>query len=244
MFMKLSNRDAFGHPVKFRSASTAGITTLAYPVNAANLEGWWAFENSGDVPVLGDWDDASDNTNTGTLIADAFVDSNGLNLDGSLDAVNCGSDSSLTVQNGTNPWTISARFRTTDSEKQHIVSQRNNNGPYDRLIIFIEASGAITGACMDNNVGFLELTSPLTYNDGEWHQATFVRDGSDIILYIDGVSVNSTVNNSSPAATSIPLYIGKENTNLFPFDGNIDDVQVYSRGLGEEEVLANYNARA
>jgi hypothetical protein len=35
------------------------------------------------------------------------------------------------------------------------------------------------------------ITSPSTFNDGQWHYAVVTNDGSTVGLYIDGVKVGS-----------------------------------------------------
>ena len=94
--------------------------------------------------------------------------------------------------------------------------------------------------------------SPATYSvsgpsmviDNQWHLLTGVYDSSNVILYLDGSSVNSTpAPGVTMSSTAYSFEIGgNTNGNTYHyFNGSIDDVRVYDRALSATEVVNLYN---
>jgi len=86
------------------------------------------------------------------------------------------------------------------------------------------------------------VTSPITYNDNQWHYAVVTYDGSaNLILYIDGVQVASkSTGGASPETTGTkPVRVGA-NSRVTPpsnfFTGEIDEVRVWKDDLTPTEV--------
>jgi hypothetical protein len=77
-----------------------------------------------------------------------------------------------------------------------------------------------------------------------WHMATYTKNSSNLVtLYMDGVSENSgTITNFTDVAANIIL--GRLGNSVGPYylNGNIGNVQLYSRTLSSDEVLNNFNA--
>jgi len=74
------------------------------------------------------------------------------------------------------------------------------------------------------------LASTTVITDGRWHRVGFVWDGSNRILYVDGVEAARDTQ-AGLAASAGGLYIGAANT-LAPgtfWSGLIDDVRIYDR---------------
>ncbi|MHC4434617.1 MAG: outer membrane protein assembly factor BamB family protein [Planctomycetota bacterium] len=83
------------------------------------------------------------------------------------------------------------------------------------------------------------LSCSVTVTDGEWRLIGFVRDGSNRILYADGIEVARDTA-ASLESSGGGLYIGA-GANLEPgslFSGLIDDVRIYQTALSAEEVAA------
>jgi len=77
----------------------------------------------------------------------------------------------------------------------------------------------------------------LTHDITEWHLYTGVYDGSNVMLYIDGVLQASTSFSGEIVTDIAPLYIGSELGLTKFFDGVIDDVRVYDRALTSVDVF-------
>jgi hypothetical protein len=74
------------------------------------------------------------------------------------------------------------------------------------------------------------LLSETTITDGEWHRISFVWDGSNRTLYVDGIAVAQDMQNGLEGSGG-GLYIGAGKA-MAPgtyWSGLIDDVRIYNR---------------
>ena len=77
-------------------------------------------------------------------------------------------------------------------------------------------------------------------NDGEWHHlaATFDRDGN-VTLYVDGDLVQSrSMSNVGDISNTLALTIGADSEDDYPFDGLIDEVNIWNKVLTLTEIRA------
>ncbi|MFI9645288.1 exo-alpha-sialidase [Streptomyces sp. NPDC052040] len=77
------------------------------------------------------------------------------------------------------------------------------------------------------------------YNDGQWHHLALRRGGGRLTLFLDGTvldtaDVPGSVSRNSPFG----VHIGQRMDSRAFFTGAIDDVRVYGRALGDDEVAA------
>ena len=90
----------------------------------------------------------------------------------------------------------------------------------------------------------LALGTTVAIDDGKWHYVSITRNGTTVILYIDGVNVASgTLSGAIYNSTTI-LGIGRpgEITTLY-YNGILDSMRIYKgRALSASEILSNYQA--
>ena len=81
------------------------------------------------------------------------------------------------------------------------------------------------------------LTSNTSIPDDEWHHVAAVYNGTTVYLYIDGVLDNSAAR-TAPVATTESFYIAAagKNTPTAHFQGNIDEVRVWSTALSADQL--------
>jgi hypothetical protein len=85
------------------------------------------------------------------------------------------------------------------------------------------------------------VTSPNTYNDGQWHYAVVTYDGSNLILFIDGAQVSTkSISGSSPETSGTkPVRVGA-NSRVTPpgnfFTGEVDEVRVWNDDLTAQQI--------
>ncbi len=83
------------------------------------------------------------------------------------------------------------------------------------------------------------LTSAAVITDGDWCQIGFVRDGSNRILYVDGIEVaRDMAANIEPASGGLYIGAGANLGSGSFFSGMIDDLRIYETALGAEEIAA------
>lgn len=87
--------------------------------------------------------------------------------------------------------------------------------------------------------GYSYLSTPESYTDGQWHHVAAVYDGATRYIFIDGQQKISdafayTVPNGANWA------LGGYNGCNGGFNGKVDEIRVYSRGLTPAEILQQY----
>jgi hypothetical protein len=94
------------------------------------------------------------------------------------------------------------------------------------------------------------MTSPLSYNDGQWHHIVSTFEGNVEKLYIDGVFIGQVGVVQSAYAGAYDYYLGTGYTNGWPggnggwhfFNGRLDESAIYDRALNVAEIRAHYFA--
>ena len=89
--------------------------------------------------------------------------------------------------------------------------------------------GATTTTVLFNNTTATTFTNPSTLASNTWFHMAFVRDGTTVKMYINGVaSVTTTTSNVSSVSTATLTYIGRNNVGGYYFDWNgyIDDFRI------------------
>lgn len=200
------------------------------------LVGYWKFdEGSGDTAG-----DSSGHNNHGTLKGDpqwvAGMIGGALKLDGVDDYVDCGADPSLDVTTG--EITIAAWVKIDVFENwDGIVTKGTTiHSTYamqmwgdGSLRCCIGCGGAPGGGLWDANTKMVA---------GKWLHVAYTYDGSTLSFYINGVKDSKAVavllrfeNNNESLTLGCDFEGGDEY-----FDGVMDDVRIYNRGLTEKEI--------
>ncbi|RAJ17048.1 LamG-like jellyroll fold domain-containing protein [Olleya aquimaris] len=153
-------------------------------------------------------------------------------FDGSGDYIDM--DDNFDLNSGS--FTISAWInRTASSANSSIVSKRDvafTEG-YD---FKINAFGRLEFS-VRNGVSTQTVTSNTTIPVGKWHQVAVIYDGGTANLYIDGIFDNdaSVVTPSNTDQSFFVAAAGKTLPGAF-FQGNIDEVRVWSTALEEDQL--------
>lgn len=88
--------------------------------------------------------------------------------------------------------------------------------------------------------GYYNAYSGVSVADGDWHQGSTIYDGTNVILYVDGVGKTSVPVISDRAATG--AIIGASLTPATPeyWKGSIDDIRIYNVALTSNQVAQLY----
>jgi hypothetical protein len=130
---------------------------------------------------------------------------------------------------------IVTKWETSESGKAAyaLMADEYSSGQ-PRFYIFTSASTA--------------LTATTAVNDGRWHHLTGVYDGSNMLLYIDGVLNNSTAKTGNIASTSRSAMLGTLSSAVGGsqanegFPGNMDEVKIYNYARTQKQVIEDMNA--
>lgn len=229
MFKKLSSRDDFGKMNKYRSIvnsypdiSTGLLLHLKYPPGVA---------------AAGSWKDYSGNGNDATLVDGAYVDGNGLNLDGSGDYASVADNDQLSALN---TLTISLWVNTTDAvDYKCLINKAIWSSALEWTILLVSGTpkiwfynGGSTAAC--------DAIISDVVNDGKWNQIIVSYSGTvaSIGIMLNRVAKTPTTSgsNATIANTAQPVLIGRMGGfTARDLNGKIDNVRIYNRVLTTEQ---------
>ena len=222
----------------------------------SGLVGKWGFdENSASTSTT--TYDSSGNNNNGTLTnsptraTSTCKIGNCLNFDGSNDYVLI-SDPASGVLDPTSEYSLSVWLKYSTTTSYGFIMSKTNGGSGGGYELFRNTgSGAIrfsscdaVGAC---GGGYFDITTPLSYADGSWHNVVATAKTSDTAkIYIDGVlaQTSGTVTQNN-IANALNLFIAARGAaGVSPFAGYIDDPRIYNRALSAAEVQQLYNSQS
>lgn len=237
----------------FNSQTNFMVTNIDYP--SIVTSGLTLMLDAGYVPSYPrtgtTWNDLSGSNNNGTLTNNPTFSGNN---NGTLFFPNIAnqsatitSTSSLTPTSITiSAWAYLTQYNplnTFDGQFPNILWKVNTNtdgngGSYGLSL----QTGQFPRFAVSNNL----LASSTTFPVGVWVNlvGTYTSGGSQI-LYRNGVVDVSTTGPASIPYTSQPISVGTRifnGTYIYPWNGNISNVQIYNRALSATEVLQNYNA--
>ena len=154
-----------------------------------------------------------------------------LNLDGSDDYVEFGSNSPTYANTMTIEAWIKTNAQTTEHEKE-IVSWGNSSASVGDNVQFRMDYGKLVFGMHDisSNGDWVAVTSNQFINTGEWMHVAVVKNGTDAQLYVNGVPDNSGTINKTMSVDRMAIGAfyqwGSVNTSLC-FPGEIDEVRIW-----------------
>jgi fibronectin type 3 domain-containing protein len=213
------------------SSANSGQVSAAPSTVANGLIGYWKFdEGSGTTAV-----DSSGNNNTGTLVNSPTWVAPGkvgpadlLFTAANTQLVSVSDAASLDPTNGL---TISAWVNAGNWSGNRRILQKGDGDNQYRLL----AEGGVLKFDL-SGVGTLTTTLPTA---GTWVHVAGTWNGSTMVIYFNGVSKASQAASGTNGTTSNALTIGAKNGSSTAgdyFQGMLDDVRVYNRGLSASEI--------
>lgn len=166
-----------------------------------------------------------------------------LSFDGAGDYVDCGNDGVFNIRNAitVSAWVKVEAFTTS---WQAIVTKGDSSWRLQGVGMD-DAPGTLEFACSGVSVPYTEwgnILGNVRVDDGQWHHAAGVYDGSTISLYVDGVLDVTSVASGHIAVNNFNVLIGENAEQRGRFWlGQIDDVRIYNYALNQYEIaqLAN-----
>jgi len=172
----------------------------------------------------------------------------------------------------TNSFSMDAWIHTSETVHDiFIATKQQNSAPYDGYGLVITngevpacdamnptapgagqlagfLDGAVSNTCPPDN--YIAVRGTTHLNDGQWHHVAMTYDGSSsasgLKLYVDGVPEASVVQEDTLGTHSIlnnvPFTIGSRENGGVPFNGDIDEVEVFNRAIEGSEVAAIFDA--
>jgi hypothetical protein len=110
-----------------------------------------------------------------------------------------------------------------------------------------QISNALLGQICNGSGTYNEMYAPLPTTANVWYNIVFLWNGSNLIMYNNGVVISTATQtiNSQVLSTDLTIggytYKGAGGGGEY-FNGSIAKVEIYNRALGVSEVLNNYRA--
>jgi hypothetical protein len=110
--------------------------------------------------------------------------------------------------------------------------------------IYIGTDGKLRGEFWQGSVN--PITTTFDVRDNEWHHVALVGQSTSQTLYLDGVAMGSlsgTISHLNMAKNQIGIGFASNwpaaQTGWFGFTGEIDEVRIWHRALGADEIVAS-----
>lgn len=217
----------------------ADTVRLGYTPVEEGLVGYWPFdEESGDTA-----NDASGTGNGGdhegspTLGEDGILSSTKYTFDGENDYVRVPHDESLEMS-------------SEDAVSVSMWVNQNQDRDREWTALLQKSDTSFNLQLNDNNEPVFTIhdgdwqttISGVSLNQDQWYHLVGTYDGNEARIYVDGqLKAAENVSGSMTDASDFDIGIG-ENLDVpnRHFDGQIDEVRLYNRGISQQEVASLY----
>ncbi|MEK9135018.1 MAG: LamG domain-containing protein, partial [Patescibacteria group bacterium] len=214
-----------------------------YHYNRGGPVAQWKFDEGSGLTAY----DASGNANTGTLQNNMATTSwttgkygSALNFDGVDDYADVGGNTFFDLASG--PLTLEAWIKPNAVAVAAIFS-KNCGGAAPRWVFNLTANNRLR--FYSGNLIPDESFSTGVVSIGVWTHAVMIWDGSTSAFYFNGVLDVKSAKTGTMSTCNNPLSIGAgvypSPTIWIPFNGLIDDVQIYNYARSPLEILQDYN---
>ena len=164
---------------------------------------------------------------------------NGRWFDGNDDAINLGNP---TVLNLSSAWTYQAWFKCADTSGGNAGILSKDDAVKRDFFVILLTTGVIRFTHHISNAGnYVDTT--LTYDDDSWHFGTFINDGTDLIIDVDGTTVIGAGKGGATDNDGANFYVGSWRPGTGEaINGMIGEALGYSCALTPLEIQHNYEA--
>lgn len=140
---------------------------------------------------------------------------------------------------------VSCWFRTTSTSQGIIWNNGGQDSQSTGLCLSVQASGVLYFQA-NTTTTFVNDTGTTTVNDGNWHHVVANYDNGDFNVYLDGNSTPELTGTSTAFTTTANqnFLIGRlSRVSSAPFNGDIDQVRIFSSALDSTQVTQLYEEK-
>jgi parallel beta-helix repeat protein len=167
-------------------------------------------------------------------------------FDGGNDYIPLGDDSSLFIQNiSVSAWINMKNLESATSTVQGIIDATGTADQNGYVLYYNEGGNRFEFAVDEDGSGDWKIAlSDADATIGKWTHLVGTMDGSFVKLYVDGILQTTAIAATKITYSSSEGKIGKYgSTDIYLFNGTIDEVQIWGRSLSAEQISALYNNR-
>jgi hypothetical protein len=229
-------------PLAYFNGSLDEIKIWNYALNESEIEKEYERYIPGLIayyPFESDANDSSGNENHGTLKGDAEISEGVLNLDGEGDYVEIPDKPDLESSN--NKISMTSWIKINSDKNMYILGKGDNT-----LDIGSTYKFGIWDSCLFARLGngtlFKDVVSDTLLNSS-WYYVSFVWNGSQCRLYLDGIlDKTSDCLIKDLVDSDNPMYLGTEaDGNGLWLNGSLEDLKIWNYALNENAILQEYN---
>lgn len=138
------------------------------------------------------------------------------------------------------------KIASSNAEKKAVAKWSDSGSSFSYLLSVGLDAGFAPPIFVVNVGGNKVVQSSMNLTVGVWHHIVGTYDGATVRIYVDGVERDSLAVTGNINSTTTPVRIGAGSGSPIsgeePFNGTIDDVRIYDRGLSPEEILTVFAA--
>lgn len=221
----------------FRYSPKIVTNGLVLYLDAANP---YSYPGSGTV-----WNDLSKTQISGSLINGPTYSSanNGsIVFDGSNDYVNLGSILNFTSESFSFSYWVNFNSLTTNIVNQGPVPFFKGQFQISGYYTQVNADGTVN--FQTNQAGATQVTStvPGIISTNSWFNVCYTRNGSSVILYVNGIQPSQTPGVHTNPVSSNQNFVLSTYNNYIYSNIRLSTLLVYNKVLTSGEILQNYNA--
>lgn len=215
-------------------ASAANRTTA---VEALSPVAWWRFGDTSDSAGADNTLTFSGSPTVGGA-AGIWSGDEATTFDGTDDAATVANEADVEREGLDRSWEVWLKSTGSAITGPVFAVQRSNDSYLAGLIM--GSSGLGIALLGNGGVSFV-------VGNGEWHHVVLTNDvGASttvLIAYVDGVNAGTATIGNSLLTGTWTVRIGRHNTGLDFFDGDLSEIAVYPTALTSQEVASLYAAR-
>ncbi|MFC1711731.1 DUF2341 domain-containing protein [Patescibacteria group bacterium] len=240
---------ATGSPVgywKFDEGYGTTIHNSQEKNGESDLIAWWKFDEGTGSSAIDEMQNY-DSTITGASWSTTGKTGNTLDYDGTNDYVSISDGlidewTEFTVMAWINPDTIvSATPGHGSNDTANAILDKSGSAGDDNFAFLLGVSDELY-LYIDTGADYMITTTSSPVQTGEWTHVVGRYDGSTLEIFADGVSVGSTAASGTIIDGPNGLKIGNEGDLRQDYDGEIDNLKIYSRALTNAEINSEYES--
>lgn len=225
------------------SGQTCQVDGSCLYSGSGELVSYWSFDDSANPGK--DQAGVNDGTVYGAIWTANGFSNGAVSFDGANDYIDCGSDSSLNL----NDFTLTAWMKLNVITSSSNLIARKTDSPYNGWNFFFYG-GVVQGLAFAFFYGDGSSNTHKSYYADEdlladkWYQvAVAVSNGNSIRFYVNGTLDAEKAPTESFIYPDSPLIIGESGSGYHgeAMNGIIDEVKIYNKALSSEEILRHYN---
>ncbi len=214
----------------FAAPVTYGVGTSPRRVVSADF-------NGDSKPDLGT---ANSTSNNASVLLN--TNASALHFDGNNDYVNIGNSLNTTLSTS-NKITVEAWVKPTSNSGIGCIVGNYNTFPSTTGVMqfALRRDGANYSFWADNGSGYTNVSSAATVTLGVWQHVAGTWDGSNLLIYVNGVlSGTTTYTGTSIATNSQDIWIGRNGSGE-NYTGTIDEVRIWNTTRNQCQINAYKN---